>query len=237
MTRTVSTGRQQFDVMIEKNNFYVDKTKFIEEWWKDDKGVTLITRPRRFGKTLMMSTVKCFFSSRYKDRKDLFDGLYIGTCSDMMKLQGAIPVVYLSFSDCKDDEDYEGKKIQGYIGMVEAIKEEIRKLYRQFSELLERKEIKKKKKTKFAIIRDSYDPKEFTTALMNNSIQFLCELICRCYGIKPIILLDEYDTPLQEAYASGYWGRLVKTMRAFFNKSFKTTDFFQRALITGIAKV
>ena len=236
MARTVSTGRQQFDLMRKNNNFYVDKTKFIEEWWNDDKDVTLVTRPRRFGKTLMMSTVKCFFSSQYKDRKDLFDGLYISQNPELMELQGTIPVIALSFSDCKNAEDYEGRAAEGYKGMIESIKQEISDLYKAFPELLDSRDVSDADKRKYRIICDNDDPKKFTTILLSESIQFLCRMLFQHHGVKPLILLDEYDTPLQEAYTAGYWKKLVATMRSLFNKSFKTTNYFQRALITGITR-
>ncbi len=237
MARVVSTGRQDFALMMKNKNFYVDKTKFIEEWWNDDKDVTLVTRPRRFGKTLMMSTVNCFFSNRYAGRKDLFKGLYIRKRRKMMELQGTYPVVFLSFSDCKDSEDVNGRSIKGYNDMVRAIKEEISDLYGEFPEILGSNGISEAEKRKFVRIRDFEDEKQFTTAMMTDSIQFLCKLISRVSDNKPIIILDEYDTPLQEAYTSGYWPRLVKTMRAFFNKSFKTTKHFEKALVTGITRV
>lgn len=237
MARVVSTGRQDFALMMKNKNFYVDKTKFIEEWWNDDKDVTLVTRPRRFGKTLMMSTVNCFFSNRYAGRKDLFKGLYIRKRRKMMGLQGTYPVVFLSFSDCKDSEDVNGRSIKGYNDMVRAIKEEISDLYGEFPEILGSNGISEAEKRKFVRIRDFEDEKQFTTAMMTDSIQFLCKLISRVSDNKPIIILDEYDTPLQEAYTSGYWPRLVKTMRAFFNKSFKTTKHFEKALVTGITRV
>ena len=237
MARVVSTGRQDFALMMKNKNFYVDKTKFIEEWWNDDKDVTLVTRPRRFGKTLMMSTVNCFFSNRYAGRKDLFKGLYIRKRRKMMELQGTYPVVFLSFSDCKDSEDVNGRSIKGYNDMVRAIKEEISDLYGEFPEILGSDGISEAEKRKFVRIRDFEDEKQFTTAMMTDSIQFLCKLISRVSDNKPIIILNEYDTPLQEAYTSGYWPRLVKTMRAFFNKSFKTTKHFEKALVTGITRV
>ncbi len=237
MTWKLSVGNQDFDNVIENDNFYIDKTKFIEEWWSSNDRVTLITRPRRFGKTLMMSTVNCFFSDRYAGRKDLFDGLCISQNRKMMDLQGAYPVVFLSFSDCKNEENVIGMPLKGYSDMVKEIKRKISQLYKQFPEILESDEVSEEEKNKFLRIREFKDEEQFTTGMMNHSIQFLCELLCRISGKKPIVILDEYDTPLQEAYSSGYWKLLIQTMRSFFNKSFKTTRFLEKALITGITRV
>ena len=101
MARTVGIGHQDFEKLRIKNNFYVDKTGFIREWWESDDDVTLITRPRRFGKTLNMSMTECFFSAKYADRGDLFEGLEIWENEKFRKLQGSWPVISLSFSNVK----------------------------------------------------------------------------------------------------------------------------------------
>ena len=88
MAKVISIGNQSFESIREKDNFYVDKTNFIKEWWDNDDIVTLITRPRRFGKTLNMSMLECFFSNKYKDRGDLFEGLEIWNNEKYRKLQG-----------------------------------------------------------------------------------------------------------------------------------------------------
>ncbi|MDE7212403.1 MAG: AAA family ATPase, partial [Lachnospiraceae bacterium] len=101
MARTVSIGRQDFEKLIRHNNFYVDKTGFIREWWENDDEVTLITRPRRFGKTLTMSMLECFFSLKYAGKGELFHGLNIWKDAKYRELQGTYPVISLSFSDVK----------------------------------------------------------------------------------------------------------------------------------------
>ena len=103
MARTVSIGTQDFEKMIQRNCFYVDKTGFIKEWWESEDEVTLITRPRRFGKTLNMSMLECFFSNKYKDRGDLFEGLEIWNDEKYRKLQGTYPVIFLSFAEIKQN--------------------------------------------------------------------------------------------------------------------------------------
>ena len=101
MARKVSTGIDTFSELREYNIFYIDKTHFIKDWWEQNDNVTLITRPRRFGKTLMLDTVRTFFSTEYRDRLDLFDGLFISSDKNLCSIQGKIPVIFLSFSDIK----------------------------------------------------------------------------------------------------------------------------------------
>ena len=102
MARTVGIGHQNFEHLIANENFYVDKTLFIKEWWENQDAVTLITRPRRFGKTLMMNTVEQFFSVEYAGRGELFEGLEIWKEEKYRKLQGAYPVIFLSFAEIKE---------------------------------------------------------------------------------------------------------------------------------------
>ncbi|MBO5458846.1 MAG: AAA family ATPase, partial [Lachnospira sp.] len=99
MGKVVSIGNQGFDTIRMQENFYIDKTNFVKEWWESGDVITLITRPRRFGKTLNMDMLKCFFSNQYADRGDLFEGLSIWQDEKYWKLQGTYPVIYLTFAD------------------------------------------------------------------------------------------------------------------------------------------
>ena len=101
MARTVGIGIQSFEKIRENNYFYIDKTNFIKEWWENGDDVTLITRPRRFGKTLMMNTLEQFFSVEYKDRGDLFEGLFIWSDERFRSIQGTYPVIFLSFAEIR----------------------------------------------------------------------------------------------------------------------------------------
>lgn len=105
MARTVAIGEQDFSKIIENQYFYVDKTYFIKEWWENGDTVTLITRPRRFGKTLVMNMLDCFFSFSYAGRSDLFENLSIWEEEKYRKLQGTYPVIFLSFAAVKSDND------------------------------------------------------------------------------------------------------------------------------------
>ena len=105
MARTVSVGTQDFEELIQRDNFYIDKTRFIKEWWENEDAVTLITRPRRFGKTLNMDMLKRFFSVEYKDNGQIFQKLNIWKEKKYRKLQGTYPVIFLSFALVKE-KDY-----------------------------------------------------------------------------------------------------------------------------------
>ena len=128
MARTVSIGTQDFEKMIQRNCFYVDKTGFIKEWWESEDEVTLITRPRRFGKTLNMSMLNCFFSNKYADRGELFEKLEIWKDEKYCEIQGTYPVIFLSFASVKGIT-YESAR--------ESILLLLEELYQQHSFLLE----------------------------------------------------------------------------------------------------
>ena len=223
MAREIATGAQDFSVLREQNAFYVDKTAFIKEWWNGLDSVTLITRPRRFGKTLNMSMLECFFSNKYEGRADLFDGLDIWKDEKFRKLQGTYPVIFLSFA---------GVKQTTYEKTRSLINELIVKLFVQYDWILKEDCITEKDRDFFT--RVSKDMDDVTAAL---SINTLCGWLYRYYGKKCIVLLDEYDTPMQEAYINGFWDELVAYTRALFNNTFKTNPSLERAVMTGITRV
>ena len=223
MAKVISIGNQSFESIREKDNFYVDKTNFIREWWDNDDTVTLITRPRRFGKTLNMSMLECFFSNKYKDRGDLFEGLEIWNDEKYRKLQGTYPVIFLSFAEIKQNN---------YNDAVEKIKRIVCEVCQQF-EFLKNwdglTEIEKKN-----ISNISYN---MSDVMAQDLIKNMSNYLSRYYGKKVIILLDEYDTPMQEAYVNGYWEELVAFTRSLFNSTFKTNPYLERAIMTGITRV
>ena len=223
MAKVVGIGKQRFDKIVENNCFYIDKTMFIKEWWENQDDVTLITRPRRFGKTLNMDMVKCFFSVDYKNRGDLFEKFDIWKEEKYRKLQGTYPVIFLSFAEIKQNN---------YNDAVEKIKRIICDTCQQFDFLKEwdgLTEIEKKN-----INNISYDMSDVMTQdLLKNMSNYLS----RYYKKNVIILLDEYDTPMQEAYINGYWEELANFTRSLFNATFKTNPYLERAIMTGITRV
>ena len=223
MAKVISIGNQSFESMRERDNFYVDKTSFIKEWWENEDIVTLITRPRRFGKTLNMNMLECFFSNQYKDRGDLFEGLDIWKEEKYCKLQGTYPVIFLSFAGIKGNTFEMSKKQIG---------DKIVELYESNRFLLKSECISDTEKKRYI---------SFLERPMDEDVSYklneMSNYLSRYYGKKVIILLDEYDTPMQEAYVSGYWKELVAFTRSLFNATFKTNPYLERAIMTGITRV
>ena len=223
MARTVSIGNQDFEKMIQRNCFYVDKTSFIKEWWENEDEVTLITRPRRFGKTLNMSMLKFFFSNKYADRGELFEGLEIWEDEKYREIQGTYPVIFFSFAKIKQTT---------YKETIEKIKKIIFDLYQEYAFIGKWNGLTDKEKENFNNI--SYD---MSDVIAQEAIVDLSNYLSRYYGKKVIILLDEYDTPMQEAYVNGYWEELVAFTRSMFNAVFKSNPYLERAIMTGITRV
>ncbi len=223
MARTVAIGQQDFGTVREKGYFYIDKTRFIKEWWESGDSVTLINRPRRFGKTLTMSMVEKFFSISHAGRADLFEGTEIWEYGEYREQQGTYPVIFLSFADVKETNFQDARKKIGYI---------IEQLYSQHDFLLEGDLLNEKEKRFFRNVTA-----EMENYVFSASLKTLSNYLYRYYGKKVIILLDEYDTPMQEAYIKGYWRELVELTRSLFNAAFKTNPFLERAVMTGITRV
>ena len=223
MAKVISIGNQSFESIREKDNFYIDKTNFIREWWDNDDTVTLITRPRRFGKTLNMSMLECFFSNKYKDRGDLFEGLEIWNDEKYRKLQGTYPVIFLSFAGIKQVK---------YNETVIKIKDELIRIYNEYDYIMKSGIYNTNEKMQYQSVCVGMSDTVAQGALKN-----LSNYLSRYYGKKVIILLDEYDTPMQEAYVNGYWEELVAFTRSLFNSTFKTNPYLERAIMTGITRV
>lgn len=223
MARTVGIGHQNFEQLITNNLFYIDKTMFIKEWWESNDTVTLIARPRRFGKTLNLSMLECFFSLRYTGRTDLFANLAIWNDEAYRRLQGTYPVISLSFATVKGG-NYKDSKTR--------ICQLLTDLYRRNCFLLEGDTLSEAEKEEYQMV--SQDMPEVVAAM---ALYKLSEYLFRYYGRPVILLLDEYDTPLQEAFLGGYWQELMGFIRDLLNASFKTNPYLERALMTGITRV
>lgn len=229
MARTIGIGKQDFERVRVNDNFYVDKTDFIRQWWEADDDVTLITRPRRFGKTLNMSMLEKFFSVEYKERGELFEGLSIWAEKSpdgdykYRKLQGIWPVIALSFAKVKETS---------YLSAKKRICQIITDLYNKFDFLPDSGVLNEKEKELYRKV--SADMEDYVAA---DSLNALSNYLMKYYGKKVIILLDEYDTPMQEAYVNGYWGELTNFTRNLFNSTFKTNPYMERALMTGITRI
>ena len=223
MPKVIGIGKQRYDRIIENNLFYIDKTMFIKEWWENQDDVTLITRPRRFGKTLNMDMLKCFFSNEYKDRGDLFEGLDIWKEEKYREIQGTYPVIFLSFAKIKQNT---------YKDAIAGIKRIICDEIQKYIFLKDWDGLADAEKNNLKNITYGMDD---VTA--QEAIASLSNYLSRYYGKNVIILLDEYDTPMQEAYVNGYWEELVSFTRSFFNATFKSNMYLERAMMTGITSV
>lgn len=223
MARVVGIGHQDFETIRIKNNFYIDKTEFIKEWWESDDAVTLITRPRRFGKTLNMSMLEKFFSIEYAKRDELFEGLNIWKYKEYREIQGRYPVIFLSFANVKENT-YEQAR--------ESICRIIQELYNKNIFLLHTDLLTDNEKEEYKQIST-----KMNDSMISDSIRKMSDYLSRYYGKKTIILLDEYDTPIQEAYVGGFWPDLMGVLRSLLNSTFKTNPYLERAIMTGITRV
>ena len=223
MARTVAVGIQDFSAVMERNYFYVDKTDFIREWWDSGDSVTLVARPRRFGKTLNLSMLERFFSLKYEGDGAVFEGLSIWEDEKYRGLQGTYPVISLSFANVKE-RDF---KTACY-----RIRQLLMKLFEQNRFLEESSVLSDAEKAYYGRMCAGMSVEEAPMALYQ-----LSDYLCRFYGKKVVILLDEYDTPMQEAYVHGYWEELVFFTRSMFHAAFKANPWLERGMLTGITQI
>ncbi len=223
MKKTVAIGIQDFNTLIQNGYFYIDKTDFIREWWDRGDSVTLITRPRRFGKTLNLNMLDRFFSIHYAGQSSVFEGLSIWETEPYRALQGTYPVISLSFAAVKEKKYADARK---------KICQLITNLYTDFSCLFGHTDFTEKELGFIQRVSSSMDDADASLSLHQ-----LSKMLSRCYGKKVIILLDEYDTPMQEAFVNGYWDEMAAFIRTMFNATFKTNPWLERAVMTGITRV
>ncbi|MDE6568066.1 MAG: AAA family ATPase, partial [Lachnospiraceae bacterium] len=223
MARTIAIGVQNFEKLIANDYFYIDKTLFIKEWWESADEVTLLTRPRRFGKTLNMNMLERFFSLQYAERGEIFENLNIWKEENYRGLQGTYPVLFLSFA---------GVKANNYLDAREQIFQVLEDLYTAYSYIKKSDVLEENEQEYFGRIGRNMSDGEAAMSLHR-----LCSYLYRYYHKKVIVLLDEYDTPLQEAYVNGYWKELISLIRNLFNNTFKTNPYLERAVMTGITRV
>lgn len=221
--QTISLGNTAFASIREANSFYIDKTDFIRQWWESQDVATLITRPRRFGKSLNLNMLECFFSEKYRGEGELFRGLSIWNHEKYREIQGTYPVIFFSFADIKG---------QTFTSAREAICQVIQDLYAEFGFLKESERLSQEEKDYFSLVTSM-----MSDAVAAMSLKRLSMCLHSYYGKKVLIFLDEYDTPLQEAYMYGFWDELTGFMRGLFNSTFKTNPYLERALLTGITRV
>lgn len=206
---------------------FVDKSLFIKDIIDNGSAVILITRPRRFGKTLNLSMLRHFFASEISEQSTahLFQNLKISDYADYMVYQGKTPVIFLTFKDIKSKH---------FLDSYEDIKNVMRDAYRDHERKVKASEnLTSSEQADFQRILD----REASDAEMRQSLKTLTFCLNQVYGEKPIILIDEYDTPIQTAYLENYYEEMIAFMRAFFSVGFKDNDYLKRAILTGILRV
>lgn len=222
MSRRVAIGVQDFETLIGEGLFYVDKTGFIKEWWNRQDPVTLITRPRRFGKTLTLSMVECFLSLRYKDRGNLFEGLDVWQDEAMRRLQGTLPVISVSFGGIKSSDASR---------QMESLKMIVREAFTQSGAVLQDNLSEHDGEVYASYLGD------MTDGMAVRGLHVLSELLYNATGQKVVILLDEYDTPVLEAWSGNRLTECTEYMRELFNVTFKSNPYLSRAILTGITRI
>jgi len=218
-------GIEDFAELRDKNYYFIDKSLFIKELMDKSPKVLLMTRPRRFGKTLLMSMVKYFFSLDKEDNRQLFKGLAIESAGNKyMNEQGKKPVVMLSLKDCK---------ATSWENMQDRLRNRISSLYRQYSFLLEDKNLNEADLRYF----NSILKEEAKQVSLENSLQQLLAMLKRYYQKPVVLLLDEYDVPIQQAWEQGYYTEAISFMRNFLSLALKTNPALDFALLTGVLRI
>ncbi|MDR2581127.1 MAG: ATP-binding protein, partial [Fibromonadaceae bacterium] len=225
---TLPRGKSFFDQVIEDGSYYVDKTLFIKDLMDGASAVTLCTRPRRFGKTLNQTMLKCFFEDTApidgKDTRALFNGLKIESAGEQyMEHQGKYPVIFLSFKEAKRDT-FE----RSYTQLRNSIADE----FKRHAYILEKISDNDNRNMfeKLASRNGSYD--DYSTSLL-----FLCKCLKNYYGKKTIVLIDEYDVPLENAWVRGFYQEMVDFIRPLLSSGLKDNTYLQFAVMTGCLRV
>ena len=221
----IGIGESDFRMLRQKQNYYIDKTEFIKNVIDNQSKVILITRPRRFGKTLNMSTLRYYFDNQIENAKELFTGLKIMEAGEKYISQmNSYPCIYLTFKDVRQTT---------YENMIYKLKKEIASVYRQHRYILESEKIyEEEKKSIKSILFQEENEIDLSEAIKN-----LTEYLYRIYQKPAILLLDEYDVPLQDAYINGYFVQAKTFFRTFYGETFKYNSYLEKKIITGVSRV
>ena len=220
--KAVPVGIEDFERIINEDYYYVDKTLLIEELLINRAPVTLFTRPRRFGKTLNMSMIKYFFDVKNKEEnKKLFENLKISN-SEYMSEQGKYPVIFISLKDLKEDTWEE---------CIESIKDIMHKIFNEYSFLREKLNVVEKRQFD-KIWEITGNERNFKTSLLD-----LSNYLNKYYGEKAIILIDEYDAPIINAFDKGYYSEAVNFFQTFYSSALKTNNSLKYGILTGITRI
>ena len=218
-------GIEDFKVLIDNHYYYVDKTKFLCELTRNIGKVNLFTRPRRFGKTLNLSMIQRFFEKTDEDNAYLFDGLEVSKAGEaVMAYQGKYPVVTLSLK---------GMKMNAFEDAIRQFGWMLSQEFHRHSEILKAECVTDSEKTFYHKIADwKAEISDYCV-----SVQFLTSILTRIYGRKTILLIDEYDVPLENAHFCGFYDKMIDFIRSVFNNALKTNSSLEMAVLTGCLRV
>ena len=221
--KKIALGESNFKSIIDNNEYFIDKTMLIKEFLEDSSRIVLIPRPRRFGKTLNLSMIRYFVEKSNEDRRYLFNNLLIEKEEDIMKRQGIYPTIYLTFKDEKHDD---------FNILVKRINDNLSDIFIKFKHLYNYIEDEKDKEffKRMELGKGTKDDVEV-------SLRKLSEYIYEYYGENVIILIDEYDTPIQHGYFSGIYDETIGFMRNLLSNTLKDNIYLEKAMLTGILRV
>ena len=218
-------GISDFKMLRLRKNYYIDKTMYIKHIIDNQAGVILVTRPRRFGKTLNMSMLKYYFDCKAKDSKELFRDLKImKQGKEYTSKLGYYPVIYLTLKDVQDRD---------YNNMLLDMKTAMLNMYKEHRYLLDSDKIYPEEKEKILDILYAREDEN----VLKNSVRDLSEYLNRHYEKPVILLIDEYDVPLQNAYVEGYYDEAVKFFKTFYGTTFKDNPYLEKTVLTGVSRV
>ncbi|MBW9159748.1 AAA family ATPase, partial [Clostridium tagluense] len=225
MKKSIQIGTSDFKKLIEENNYFVDKSMLIKEFMENGADIILTPRPRRFGKTLNLSMLRYFFDIRTKaDTKDLFKSLKIENEKEIMNLQGEYPVVFVTFK---------GVKYNNFENAISAIEMLMSEVYKEYRYLMESEIFKEDEKRDFNKIIN----READLILLTISLKNLTNYLYKYYNKKVILLIDEYDVPIQESYMRDYYDNMISLIRNMLSDALKDNMYLEKAMITGILRV
>ena len=221
----IGLGESDFNGVRVRDNYYIDKTLFIKHILDNESRVALITRPRRFGKTLNMSTLRYFLDCNKKDTKPLFEGLKImNQGEEYTSKLGAYPCIYITLKDVR------GKN---YDNMMLSLQTELVELFIEHAYLLKSEKLLDIEKEMFSTVLN-LKANEVQT---QNSIKLLSKLLYKEFDKPVYLIIDEYDVPLQSAYVEGYYEEAVKFLRSFYGVTFKDNAYLEKTVLTGVSRV
>ena len=225
ITNGIGLGESDFKGIRVKDYYFIDKTMYIKNIIDNSSKVILVTRPRRFGKTLNMSMLKYYFDCRQKDNRELFNGLKIMEQEEKYTSKlGAYPVIYMTLKDVKGNNFEEA---------LLSLRTELVELYIDYADILENEKLLDVEKEMFKTILNLKANK----IEIQNSLKLLSRLLYKIYNQPVILLLDEYDVPLQNAYVEGYYDEAIKFFKTFYGTTFKDNPYLEKTVITGVSRV